>query len=99
MKTAKLVLLDFIFLIQVRLRKEVQHTPSSTQLGFKLMASRSWQYISCHWAACSNHLAISDFTLLKFCVHNSLSCLCCGAKTDILLRVWTGADTFTFDDK
>ena len=25
-----------------------------------LMISRSWHYISCHWDACSNHLAISD---------------------------------------
>ena len=25
------------------------------------MTSRSWQYISRHWDACSNHSAISDF--------------------------------------
>ena len=25
------------------------------------MTSRSWQYISCHWDSCSNHLAMSDF--------------------------------------
>ena len=35
-------------------------TSSSTQLGFKLVTSRLWQYISCHWGACSNHSAISD---------------------------------------
>ena len=27
------------------------------------MTSRSWQCISCHWNACSNHLAISDFII------------------------------------
>ena len=50
-----------IFLVQVRLRTEVLSTPSSTPPGFELMTSRSWQLISCHWDACSNHLAISDF--------------------------------------
>ena len=39
-------------------------TPSSTQPGFELLTSRSWQYISCHWDACSNHSPISDFTIL-----------------------------------
>ena len=35
--------------------------PRLTWLGFKLMASRSPQYISCHYCdACSNHSAISD---------------------------------------
>ena len=29
--------------------------------GSKLMTFRSWQWISCHWDACSNHLAISDY--------------------------------------
>ena len=29
--------------------------------GFELTTSRSWQYTSCHWDACSNHSAISDF--------------------------------------
>ena len=28
--------------------------------GFELMTSRSWQHISCHWDACSNHSAISE---------------------------------------
>ena len=32
-----------IFLIQVRLRTEILRTPSSTQPGFELMASKSWQ--------------------------------------------------------
>ena len=50
-----------IVLVQVRLRREVPYTPSLTQLGFELMTSRSWQYISCYWDACSNHSAISDF--------------------------------------
>ena len=36
---------DILVLDQVQLRTEVS-TPS-----------RSWQYISCHWDACSNHLA------------------------------------------
>ena len=36
-------------------------------LEFELMTSRSWQYISCHWDACSNHTAISDFqAMLKY---------------------------------
>ena len=39
---------------------EVLRTPSLTQPGFELMASRSWQYTSCHWDACSNHSVISD---------------------------------------
>ena len=34
------------------------HTLCSTRLGFELMTSRSWLYISCHWDACSDHLAI-----------------------------------------
>ena len=56
---------QLICLVQVRLRIEVLHTPSSTKLRFELMISRSWQYISCHWDACSNHVhsAISDFIL------------------------------------
>ena len=51
--------LKTMFLDQVRLRTEVLCIQSSTQPGFELMTSRSWQYISCHWDACSNHLAIS----------------------------------------
>ena len=31
------------------------------------MTSRSWQYISCHWDACSNHLAISDLLKEMYC--------------------------------
>ena len=54
-----------IFLAQVPLRAEVLRTPSSTWVGFELMTSRSWQYISCHWDACFNHLAISDFLQRK----------------------------------
>ena len=60
---------QILFLVQVQLRTEVLHTPSSTRLGFELMISRSWWYfflkwwyISCHWDACSNHSAISDLT-------------------------------------
>ena len=46
---------------QVQLRQKY-YTPQvqPDSLGFRLMTSRSWQYISCHWDACSNHLAISD---------------------------------------
>ena len=32
-----------IVLVQVRLKTEVPRTPSSTQPGFELMNSRSWQ--------------------------------------------------------
>ena len=53
--------LTYIFLVQVWLRTEVLCTPSSTQSGFELMTSRSWQHIPCHWDACSNHLAIKNF--------------------------------------
>ena len=53
-----------IYLVQVRIRTEVLRTPSSTQVGFELMTSWSWQYISCHWDACSNHLAISDSLII-----------------------------------
>ena len=34
-------------------------TQCSIRPGFELMTSRSWQYISCHWDAYSNHLVIS----------------------------------------
>ena len=44
---------------------EVLRTPSSTRL--ELMTSRSWQFTSCHWDTCSNHLAISGF-------HNYIAC-------------------------
>ena len=40
---------------------EVLRTPGYIRSGFKVMTFRSWQYISCHWETCSNHLAISDF--------------------------------------
>ena len=55
---------EYIFLDQVRLRTEVLRTPNSTRTVFELMASRSWQYISCLWDACSNHLAISDIKIM-----------------------------------
>ena len=35
---------------------------STTYPKFDLVTSRSWQYISCCWDACSNHSAISDFS-------------------------------------
>ena len=35
-----------------------------TTSGFELMTSRSWQYIPCHWDACSNRSASSDFCIL-----------------------------------
>ena len=50
-----------VYLVQVRLKAEVLCTPSSARLGFELMTSRSCLHTSCHWDACSNHLAISDF--------------------------------------
>ena len=60
--------LNIIFLNQVRLiRTEVARTPSSTRQGFKSMITRSWQYISCHWETCSNHLDISDFGQETLC--------------------------------
>ena len=46
---------DLSFLAQVWVNTEALRTSSSTRPGFKLMTSRSWQYISCHWDACSNH--------------------------------------------
>ena len=52
---------------------EVLCTPSSTRPGFELMTSISWQYISCHWQACSNHLAINDFSSLFFILWNLFS--------------------------
>ena len=48
------------------LSAEVLHTPSSTRPGFKLMTSRSRQYIPCHWDACSKHSAISDCSTTVF---------------------------------
>ena len=59
------MLLRLLFLVQVRLRTEVLRTPNSTWLGFELLTSRSWQYIPCHWDACSNHSSINDFPWLK----------------------------------
>ena len=35
--------------------------PISTQLGFKHLTVRSWQYILCPWDACPNHATIFDF--------------------------------------
>ena len=61
--------LSFVCLIQVRLRTEALSTSSLTQPGFKLMTSRSWQDISCHWDACSNHSAISDTEACQ-CIHH-----------------------------
>ena len=53
--------LQILYLVQVQLRTEVLHIPSSPQLGFERMTSISWEYLSCHWDAYSNHSAISDF--------------------------------------
>ena len=61
-----------ILLVQDRLRTEVLCTPSpSTQPGFELMTFRSWQFTSCHWDTCCNHLAINDFihTCDPLCCH------------------------------
>ena len=90
MKTQTLLSLK-IFLVQVRLRTEVLRIPSSTRPGFEPMTFRSWQYIPCHWDACSNSSAVSQF------VDN-----CLGAKwvtlnetlgtlrgsTDVCLHAW-----------
>ena len=57
------------FFVQVRLRTEVLRTPSSIRARFELMTSRSWQYIPCHWDACSNHLAISDSVSYKHLIY------------------------------
>ena len=56
-----MLITNVIFLVPVWCRTEVLCTPNSTRPGSELMTSRSWQYISCHWDTCSNHLAISDF--------------------------------------
>ena len=86
-------------LVQVQLRTEVLRTPSLTRLGFNLTTtSRSWQYISCHWDACSNHLAISDFLILgdhfSILLLGSLKtsacftlCDCC-KKCHVILKLW-----------
>ena len=41
------------------------------------MTSRSWQYILCHWDACSNHSVISDFCCKEMYCY-------------IILEVWGG---------
>ena len=58
---------NLISWVKVRLRTEVGllRTPSSTRPGLELMTSRSCKYISCHWDACSNHLAIKVFPYLE----------------------------------
>ena len=60
-----------MFGLSTTYRRETPITPSSTWLGLDLMISRSWQYISCHWDACSNHLASS--TLVYWLWLSSLS--------------------------
>ena len=50
---AKVQTLTYISFVQVQLKTEILRTPSSTRPGLKLMTSRSWHYISCHWDACS----------------------------------------------
>ena len=82
---------NFFFLDQVWLRTEVLRTPSSTRPGFELMTSRSWQNVSYHWDACSNHSAISDF----------LRGIILGVKYDvwimcILLQIWGDAAVQAF---
>ena len=56
------ILLAQIFLAQVRLRTDVLHTPSSTQLGFELMSSRWWQYNSYVNERPALNSAIIDFS-------------------------------------
>ena len=40
--------------------------------GLNSWPSRSWQYILCHWDACANHSAISDFSLGAFWIFNCM---------------------------
>ena len=49
------------FWIKYDLGQKYYYAPPTPRPGFELMNSRLWQYSSCHWDACSNHLAISDF--------------------------------------
>ena len=48
------------FWIKYDLGQRYYATQVRSEPGFELMTSRSWQFISCHWDACSNHLAISE---------------------------------------
>ena len=57
-------------------RSRLLRTPSLARPGFGLMTSRSWQYVSCHWDVCSNHLTIREF-LKKKCT-----------ATYIILETW-----------
>ena len=61
--------ITYICLVQVRLRAKVLRTPISTRPWFELITSRSWQYISRHWDACSNQLAISDLNKINVLPH------------------------------
>ena len=76
-----------LFLVLVQLRTQVLCTRSSTRLEFKLMTSISWQYISCHWDACSNNRAISD--LKEIYCHIILNVWgdfkCTGSQIDCIL--------------
>ena len=57
----------FIFWFKYDLGQKYQ-APQG-RVGFELMTSRSLQYISCYWDACSNHLAISDSFSLALHIH------------------------------
>ena len=52
---------NFIFWSSTTYDRSTTH-PKFDPTRVQLMTSGSWQYISCQWDACSNHLAISDFT-------------------------------------
>ena len=67
--TAEFGFILIFVLFKYDFRTEVLYTPSSTRLGFKLMTSRSLQYISCHIEDCSNHSAISDFYKINVLPH------------------------------
>ena len=58
---------------QQDLERSTRHTKFDPT-GFELMTSRSWQYISYHWEACSSHLAVVDFSynLLTLALKNIL---------------------------
>ena len=59
---------NYIYGLSTTEDKSTICTPSWPDLGFVLMTSWSWQYISCNWDACSNHYAISD---LFHILHNN----------------------------
>ena len=58
-------------------QKYYAHQVRPDRLGFKLMTSRSWQYISCYWDTCSNHLAIMHVAIILVLYIYMLLCSRC----------------------